>query len=466
MNDLLYIGIAGTLLIIVGLSIWSGKQAKKSKYNSAPVVAGAITGTLVGGASTIGTAQLAFQFGMSAWWYTLGAGIACLILALVYALPLRRSGCPTLVGMIRKEFGPKVGMAVSVLSSVGTFINVIAQLVSATAVIAVVFPQMPLTTSVFFSMVFMILYVIFGGTKGAGIVGIMKMALIYLAMIAAGIMVLRMTGGLSGFVAEVNAVEDPVCGNFFSLFARGVGTDAGACLSAILGVLTTQTYAQAVLSGRTDKDGVRGGLISAFLVPPIGLGGILVGLHVRANTALYSGVIAKTALTTFITTHMPPLLAGIILGVLFITVVGTGAGITLGISTTLTNDILAQLVRRFDQPKAKDMLSKVMIVAVLSAAALLSCGSLGDTILRFTFMSMGLRAAVVFAPLACALWLPKRVAPGYALASAIISPAIVLIFGLLDILPFDPFFIGVGVSVVIMLIGFCAKKSSIGSELQ
>ena len=461
MNDLLYIGIATTLLIIVGLSVWSGRQAKKSKYNSAPVVAGVITGTLVGGASTIGTAQLAFQFGMSAWWYTLGAGVACLILGLVYARPLRRAGCPTLVGIIRKEYGPKVGMAVSVLSSVGTFINVIAQLVSATAVIAVVFPHMPLTTSVFVSMIFMVLYVIFGGTKGAGIVGIMKMILIYLAMIAASIMVLQMTGGLSGFFGEVRAMEDPVCSNFFSLFARGVGTDAGACLSAILGVLTTQTYAQAVLSGRTDKDGVQGGLISAFLVPPIGLGGILVGLHVRANTALYSGVIAKTALTTFITTHMPPLMAGIILGVLFITVVGTGAGITLGISTMLTNDILAQLVSRFNQPKAKAVLSKVMIVVVLALAALLSCGSLGDTILRFTFMSMGLRASVVFVPLACALWLPGRISYGYVLASAIISPTIVLIFGLLDVLPFDPFFIGVAVSMVIMTAGYCRRKRNL-----
>lgn len=460
MESSLFIGIALTLLIIVGLSIWSGGQAKKSKHNGAPVVAGVITGTLVGGASTIGTAQLAYQFGMSAWWYTLGAGVACLILGLVYALPLRRSGCPTLVGIIRKEYGPKVGMAVSVLSSVGTFINVIAQLVSATAVIAVVFPTMKLEAAVVISMVFMILYVIFGGTKGAGIVGIMKMILIYLAMIAASILVLRMTGGLSGLVKEVQAIKDPACPNFFSLFARGVGTDAGACLSAILGVLTTQTYAQAVLSGRTDKDGVRGAVASAFLTALIGLGGILVGLHVRANAALYSGVTAKTALTTFVTVHMPPMLAGIILGVLFITVVGTGAGITLGISTMLTNDILAQLIRKFDQPKAKAVLSKIMIVAVLAAAALLSCGSLGDTILRFTFMSMGLRAAVVFVPLACALWLPGRISPGYAFASAIISPLIVLIFGLWGVLPFDPFFIGVGVSLVIMAIGLCSKKKA------
>jgi len=148
MNTLLYVGLAATLLIIVGLSIWSGTRVKKGKRNPLPVVAGVITGTLVGGSSTIGTAQLAYQFGMSAWWYTLGAGISCLILALVYAKPFRRTGCATLVGMIRKEYGSKVGMAVSVLSSVGTFINVIPQVISATAVLTVVFPNLGLKPEV------------------------------------------------------------------------------------------------------------------------------------------------------------------------------------------------------------------------------------------------------------------------------------------------------------------------------
>lgn len=454
----LYIGLAVTLLLIVGFSIWSGTQVKKSQRNSMAVVAGVITGTLVGGSSTIGTAQLAYQYGMSAWWYTLGAGIACLVLALVYARPLRRTGCTTLVGIIRKEYGPQAGMAVSVLSSVGTFINVIPQVISATAVLAVVFPALGLEAAVLLSVVFMILYVIFGGTKGAGIIGIVKTVLIYLAMIAAGVMVLRMAGGLSGFTKEVQQLQDPVCENFFSLFSRGIGTDTGACLSVILGVITTQTYAQGVLSGKTDKDGVRGALLSAFLIPPIGIGGILVGLHVRANAALYAGVTAKTALTAFINAHMPPLLAGIILGTLFITVVGTGAGITLGIATTLTNDILAQLVKRFDRPKAKAVLSKVMIVAVLAIAGILTCGPLGDTILRFTFLSMGLRGAVVFMPLTCALWLPGRIPRKYALASVICAPLVVLLFGLWNVLPFDPLFAGVAVSLIIMLLGLSGSK--------
>ena len=453
----LYVGLAATLLIIVGLSVWSGSRAKKSGRNPLGVVAGVITGTLVGGSSTIGTAQLAYQYGMSAWWYTLGAGISCMILALLYAKPFRRAGCPTLVGIIRKEYGPKVGMAVSVLSSVGTFINVIPQVISATAVLAVIFPRMGLPAAVALSVVFMVLYVIFGGTKGAGIVGIVKMVLIYLTMILSAVLVLRMAGGLSAFVHTVRNIPDPGGVRFTSLFARGVGTEIGACLSVLLGVITTQTYAQGVLSGRTDKDGVGGALVSAFLIPPIGIGGILVGLHMRANAALYAGVTAKTALTAFITAHMPPLAAGIILGVLFITVVGTGAGITLGIATMLTNDIALPMLPRLQSKKLA--VSRLMIVLVLTVAGLLACGSLGDIILRFTFMSMGLRGAVVFLPLSCALWLPGRVNPRYTLAAVITGPLIVLLFGLWPVLPFDSLFAGVAVSGCIMALGLGKKKT-------
>lgn len=464
MEPLLIFGLAATLIVIVGLSIWSGAKNKGGEAkNSMPVVAGVIIGTLVGGSSTVGTAQLAYNYGLSAWWFTLGGGIACLILALVYAGPLRRSGCPTLVGMIRKEFGPTAGMSASVLNSVGTFINVISQLISATAVIAVIAPDMGIIPALVISAVFMALYVVFGGTKGAGMVGVVKTVLLYVAMMACGVMVLNMVGGFSAFADMVHGIDNPAGVNFFSLFARGVGTDAGACLSLILGVLTTQTYAQGVLSGKTDRAGKGGALLSAFLIPPIGAGGILVGLYMRANAALYPGLTAKTALTTFVTVHVPPLLAGVILGALFVAVVGTGAGLALGIATIVNNDIVKKIAHRFDDPKKASALSKVWIVAVLTLACCLSTGTLGDTILQFAFMSMGLRGAVVFVPLLCALWLPGRIDKKFAVASIIVSPVLVLIFGVVKVLPFDPLFVGILASFVIMGAGLAAGKGKNGA---
>ena len=141
--------------------------------------------------------------------------------------------------------------------------------------------------------------------------------------------------------------------------------------------------------------------------------------------------------------------------------VGTGAGLALGISTILNNDIVKRLTHKFDAPQKANALSKVWIVVILSAACLLSTGRLGDTILQFAFMSMGLRGSVVFVPLICALWLPGRVNKKYAICSIVVSPVLVLLFGLLDVLPFDSLFIGILASLIIMAVGLIRSEGRV-----
>lgn len=284
MNVWMIIGLVLTVAMILGLSIYSGTKFKAgASKNGSAITAGIIMGTLVGGSSTVGTAQLAYNYGMSAWWFTLGGGIACLVLALVYVKPFRNSHCATLVQMIGHEYGSAAGLSASILNSVGTFINIISQLIAATAVITVLFPNLSMVVELLIAAAFMVLYVVFGGAKGAGMVGVLKLTLLYIAMIGCGIIVLTLTGGVGGFVDMVKGIDNPDGIHFFSLVARGAGKDIGACLSLIFGVLTTQTYAQAVISCKSDACARKGAAMSAFLIPPIGIGGILVGLYMRAT---------------------------------------------------------------------------------------------------------------------------------------------------------------------------------------
>lgn len=103
MNALHLIGFLISVALIASLAIYTGIKGGRGSEtkNGALVVSGIIMGTLVGGSSTIGTAQLAYNYGLSAWWFTLGSGIACLIFSLVFASSLRSNGCPTLVGMLQ-----------------------------------------------------------------------------------------------------------------------------------------------------------------------------------------------------------------------------------------------------------------------------------------------------------------------------------------------------------------------------
>lgn len=445
-----FIGIIVTLLVIVLLSIYSGKAEKQKKGANSVVVAGIIMGTLVGGSSTVGTAQLAYQYGMSAWWFTLGSGIAYLILAAFFALPLYKSGHKTLIEFITCEYGEKNGLIASVLSSMGSFINIISQLIAATAIIAIVIPELPLYLSLLVSALFMVVYVVFGGTKGSGWVGILKMSLLYIAMIASGILVLVASNGPDGFLKLVSLIDNPENIHFGSLFARGAGEDLGACLSLILGVITTQSYAQAIFAASDNKAAVKGALISSLMIPPVGIGGILVGLYMRST---HPGIVPKTALTLFVTENMPPLLGGIVLGALFVAVVGTGAGLALGISTVLRRDVLPALRKKPGRIISEIAIEKILIVIILVIACVLSMGPLGDTILKFAFMSMGLRGATIFIPLCCAIWSPGAIKREYAGWAIILGPISVMVFELWQILPFDSLFAGVIISAVIMLMG-------------
>ena len=456
MNPFQLAGLVLTIVLILGLSVYSGLKNKKAgQKNGSIVVAGIIMGTLVGGSSTVGTAQLAYNYGMSAWWFTLGGGISCLVLALGFVKPLRHNGGHTLVGMINNEFGSTAGVSASILSAVGTFINIISQMIAASAVLAVLFPDLGLVAELIITTVFMILYVVIGGAKGAGMVGILKLVLLYIAMIGSGFLVLNLTGGMDGFQELVHGIDNSAGVHFFSLFARGAGTDIGAGVSLLLGVLTTQTYAQAVLWSKSDRAARTGALISTVMIPPIGVGGILVGLFMRAT---HPGIVAKTALTSFVMEYMPPVLSGIVLGTLFVAVVGTGAGLALGISFIINEDIVDRLTHKFDGAEKQRLLGKTWIVLILVLACVLSCGPLGDTILGFAFMSMGLRAAVVFAPMCAALFFPGKVDARWAVAAIIAGPVAVLLGNIVG-LPFDPLFIGIAVSILLILGGGIFKKA-------
>ena len=105
-----YIGAIIVLSLVIFLGLYSARKANRSNFSGDKsakglVVMGALIGTLVGGSSTIGTAQLAFSYGFSAWWFTLGGGIGVLLLGLFYTKNFYEKGLSTLPELIEKEYG-------------------------------------------------------------------------------------------------------------------------------------------------------------------------------------------------------------------------------------------------------------------------------------------------------------------------------------------------------------------------
>lgn len=299
---------------------------KASSWN----VFGAISGTLVGGASTIGTAQLAYMYGLSAWWFTLGAGLACLFLGLFLAIPLRQSGVETIPQFISRYYGEPARIAASLYSAIGMFIQIVAQLLACGAILAVLF-DLSMLWSALISAIMVILFTLGGGMKSAGVTGLIKMALIYITMLASGWLAYRQAGGWDAIQATFPDFP------WFSMFGYGTREGLSDLLSMIVGVVSTQTYLQAIFSAADTGSARRGALLNAAIIPPLGLLGILVGLYMRQQSPDLDSALA---LPLFIVQNFPSAFAGIAFATLLIAAIGTASGLALGVATTLKIDII------------------------------------------------------------------------------------------------------------------------------
>ena len=242
---------------------------------------------------------------------------------------------------------------------------------------------------------------------------------------------------------------------YFNLFARGAGIDIGAGLSVVFGVISTQTYAQALLSAKNDSCAIRGALLSAFIIPLIGIGSLLIGYFMRVT---FPEMNPAQAFPQFIINYMPPFVSRLMLVALLITVTGTGAGIFLGLSATISNDLIKRYIPKNTDSKYMLYVSRGTILLALSVSVLITQSSLKSTILTWGFMSMGLRAVVLLFPILCALLFPRKTKPASAVISAcigLVSMMIVFLTPISDTI--DPILVGMTVVGAVYLFSLLAE---------
>lgn len=408
-------------------------------------VSGAITGTLVGGASTIGTVQLAFLYGLSAWWFTLGAGLACLFLGLFIAIPLRKGQVETIPQFISQYHGERARIAASLFSALGMFVQIVAQLLACGAILAVLF-QLSMFWSALISTGLVALFTLSGGMKGAGLLGLIKLLLLYLTMLTAGVIAYRMSGGWSELRTVFPAYP------WFSLFGYGVREGLSDLFSMLVGVISTQTYLQAIFSARNVSSAKGGALLSAALIPPLGLLGVMVGLYMRQTSPELESALA---LPTFILDQFPTLFAGVAFAALLIAAVGTASGLALGVATTLKVDVLD----RYREIGDKDLsLMRYVTLAVVLLAFVLLLFNLGSAIMHWSFLSMGLRGATLCFPLLFAVFFAARTSSRAGALSIYLAPSAVIVTGLLGVENVPPLYLGLGISLAILAVGCGVKR--------
>ena len=444
-----------TVALVIGIGLYAAGSVRSAEGYSlggrsagAMMVAGSIAGTVVGGGATVGTAQLAYTLGLSAWWFTLGSGISFIIMGLFYARPLRKTALETIPQYLSLNYGDRAGKIASVLSSVGMFFAAVSSSLPAIKIISVLF-GISVYMAAALQALLVLAYVFFGGMKTAGVGGILKMAVIWASLFIAGFSAFSL---LHNSPEMMTALPDYP---WYSLVGAGTANAMSNLFSLIVGIICTQTYIQAVFSAANPRTAAVGAFTAALIVIPVGLPSSFIGIYMHITQPDLMPILV---LPTYLLSQVPEWLGGIAMGGIMLSLISSMAGMSLGMGTILSRDLISPFFNVTDGDRQL-LVTRAAVVGIMLIAIVFSIIYLDSQILFWNYLSMALRGCGIFLPLTIALFRPKCIAPSWAIASMVFSVAVAVTATLAGT-AIKPLFLGLVASTLVLIPGYLMNKKA------
>ncbi|MGL4790038.1 MAG: sodium:solute symporter family protein, partial [Anaerotignaceae bacterium] len=270
---------------------------------------------------------------------------------------LRRSGYSTISGLVNSLYGEKTCF-IMVISMCIIQSGIIAlQYKAGGSILASLLPDVfTVETGTFFSFIIFMLIAVIGGMGSVSLTNVLNLILIYVGVIVAALIVLNSHGGWEA-IAVLTAAEPDV--PYMSLTA---GMGWVGILSWIVVMLGNTNSVQGVvqigLTGKDDKSAMRGYIVGAILMIPVGFICALLGV---ASKALLPEAGASVALP-MILMSIPPVLGGITLSGLWAADMGTACSMIIGLSTTVSTDVYFRFSKKEMAQDKKVIFNKAIVI--------------------------------------------------------------------------------------------------------
>ncbi|WP_066501845.1 sodium:solute symporter family protein [Abyssisolibacter fermentans] len=407
-----------------------------------------LMGAIIGGASTVGTSQMAYERGIGAVWFTLGLSVSSILLYVFYGKLLEKKEYITVTQIIGNNIGQRAKKVASIVLCLGMFIHINGQVLASVSIFNSLL-NFKIYISSLIVCVLITCYVIFGGFWGGTIVGGIKTILLYSTSIICGLYLICsydfISASLDTFTYEP----------WFNIFSNGFIKDLSLPISTILGVLSTQIYFQTIMAAKDKKVLKKSCIITSFLILPVGIVCTMIGMFMRMN---YPNIIARDAFILFVKNHTNPIVAGLSIASVLISSIATGAGLTLGITTILSKDVLHFPKTDKDSSNIKKL--RFIIIAIISIIYFIVIANENSLILGWGFLSMIFRATPVFVPVLISLYCKKYIIRKYEILHIIIGPVFSILWILFGFDKISSIYIGILSSLLFAHIMYKFKNSS------
>lgn len=412
-----------------------------------------ITG-LFSGSSFISIMELSYLKGISAGWYGIAEMLHVLIIALLLIGTFRKRMMVTVTGLIGDHFGRlSMGVAGTITAFTFPMWSVATALSFASAVS--VFTNIPITTSVAFAAILLLIYLQAGGMWSVVMTQTANTIMFFIMFVIGSIAFFINPGidGLTQLAASKPALFEPT----------GVGLQVIISWFAtfMINVLLAQAAFQMALSCRTPEEGRKGMLMAFGANIFFVVFGVLFGL--AAAAVVPGGTRGMIEVPRYMATVLPAPLVGLFFLGIWSCALGWGASCQFSGSTSLGRDVTGAINPALTD-KQKVVYTKWSLV-VLTVVMIVLSFMRSEQAAWWNVFAWTLRNGATFAPVVAALFWPlatKRAATA-SLAMGFISGLSWYALGHWDPVKFylnvHPVFFGMSLNMITMIVVTLAEQS-------
>ncbi|MFV9511359.1 sodium:solute symporter family protein [Tepidibacillus sp. LV47] len=462
------LAIAYTVILIMLGNVMRKKVTSGESYwvggrNFKPwMVFVCITG-LFSGSSFISIMELSYLKGISAGWYGIAEMLHVLIIALLLIGTFRKRMMVTVSGLIGDTFGRlAMGVAGAITAFTFPMWSVATALSFASAVS--VFTNIPITTSVAFVALLLLIYLQAGGMWSVVMTQTAN-TIMFFVMFIIGSVAFFINPGIEGL--KHLAVTNP---SMFNTTNVGLQVIISWFATFIINVLLAQAAFQMALSCRTPEEGRKGMLMAFGANIFFVFFGVLFGL--AAAAVVPGGTRGMVMVPKYLATVLPAPLVGLFFLGIWACALGWGASCQFSGSTSLGRDVTGAINPSLTD-KQKVTYTKWSLV-VLTVVMIILGFLRSEQAAWWNVFAWTLRNGATFAPVVAALFWPlaTRRAATAALATGFISGLSWYALGNWDPVKFyynvHPVFLGMSVNMLTMIIVTLidqAGKFKVGGQL-
>lgn len=417
-----YVIIALYFIVIVSVGFIAMKFTKTQedylvagRRLSFPLFFGCMAALALGGGSTVGSAQLGYDFGFGGIWLNVSIGAGLILAGLLVTSKLSKLRALSVNEVVEGSYGPTARIFSSVLTLIYTLTLSVVQVIAIGTIINGVL-GLDATLSMVLGGGVVILYTFAGGMWSVTMTDVVQFVIKTVGiLILAPIFCISAAGGWDALVSKVPET-------YLSAGSMGFDKSFSYLVLYVPGLIIGQDIWQRIFTAKNQKVSKRGTICAGAYSILYAFATVIIGMSVAVLLPNLDN--SQNAFVTGVTTFLPVGVRGLVLTAAMAATMSVSSGTILAASTIVYNDLFLRFISK--APDAKKQVSITRAFAALIGIVVMVCALWINDVLVGIDISYGYLSGCVFVPLVASFVL-KKFSPKAGLYSLATSAIVVTI---------------------------------------